>query len=339
MRKSLPILLVLLLAGCGPQESNQQFFAMDTAMVFTAYGPAGGTALAKAQAELFRLDALLSRTRPESDIARLNDSAGGGPVALDPSTAELLRTAKQYAADTGNAFDPTIAPLMVAWGFSGSGAHRVPSQAERAALLALVGAEGLSVTAGGEASLGRPGMAADLGGIAKGYAADRAAALLREDGVTAALLDLGNSTIAALGLHPDGTPWRIGVKNPETQEGYLCIQDLSDQFLSTSGAYQRFFDQDGTIYHHILDPKTGAPASSDLLSATVVAANGTLADAYSTAIFVMGSNQALELWRNRSDLELILIRADKTILVTEGLEPGFTFRGEEAGYAYEIVRR
>jgi thiamine biosynthesis lipoprotein len=181
-------------------------------------------------------------------------------------------------------------------------------------------------------------MAIDLGAIAKGYTADKVSALLAEYGVTSALVSLGGN-ITAIGTKPGGPSWRVAVRNPDDPESYLCILSISDQTVSTSGGYERYFEQDGVVYHHILDPLTGSPARSGLKSVSVVSSSGTVADALSTALFVLGEDAALTLWRACDDFDAVLVREDGTVLVTEGLESRFEFEGERHGYTCEIVRR
>lgn len=331
--------IFLLLPGCGGAgEASAQFFAMDTVMTVTVYGRQGKGAVDAARAEINRLDRLFSRTREDSEIARLN---AGGETALDGEVLALLELARSVSEASGGAFDVTIAPVMDAWGWTG-GERRVPPPAELEKLLPLVNYKNLLLDpASGTACLTRPGMSADLGGVAKGYAAGRAASAVREAGAASALLDLG-SNITAVGDKPDGTSWRIAVKDPQDTQNYICVLSLSDQTASTSGGYERYFEEDGAVYHHIIDPATGYPADTGLLSVTVVSENAALADALSTACFVLGPEEALELWRTGGGLdafELVLCRTDGTVVVTEGLEEGLTFHGEEGGYVCEIARR
>ena len=359
MKRLLPLLLsCALLAGCAPaaQEvpsETQHFFAMDTLMSITAYGEDLSEALVAAQQEVNRLEALWSRTRPESDVSRLNAHAGDGTaVAIQPETAALLATAAEAAQESGLAFDPILAPVMDAWGFGRTesettAVHRVPSQEERSALLSLtrdlpqatVGEDGAAA-----AALPLVGQAVDLGAIAKGASAAYVVEALTARGVEDAILSLGGN-ITALGSRPDGAPFQVLVTDPlSPEEGYLCSFRLAGGLTcSTSGGYLRYFEEDGVTYHHILDPATGAPAQSGLLSVTTVAADPALADAWSTALFVLGLDRALELWRSGegtvAEMELILVTQDQEIYVTQGLEEGLQPYGEEAGYTYEIVRR
>lgn len=331
--------LFFLLPGCGAQEAEEQFFSMDTVMSIHTYGSGAAEAAASARREIEALDAQLSRTKADSLISQLNAHAGDGTdVAMDADTARLLAFSKSVSQLLPGDFDITIAPVMDAWGFTGEDRH-VPDSETLSAAMALVGSEGLWVDeAAGTARLERAGMAVDLGAVAKGYAAAKAEEALREAGVTSALLDLGRN-ITAIGPKTDGTAWRVGVADPENDSQYLCILSLEDQTASTSGDYERYFEENGVRYHHIIDPETGYPADSGLKSVTVISDDHLLADALSTALFVAGPEEALEFWRSREDFELVLCTEENQLLVTEGLEAGFTFTGEELGYDCQIIRR
>ena len=338
-------LALALLSGCAAapaEEISRDLFAMDTVMSLRVRGKGSQEVLERAVAEIQHLDALLDRNEPDSDLARLNAAAGSGsPVPLEEETLDVLEAALRYGTESGGAFDCTIAPVMDAWGFGGSEAEeRVPGAETLAALLPLVDSANLRVdSAAGTAELLLSGMEVDLGGIAKGYAADRLTELAEESKVDGALFDLGNSTMAAVGQRPGGGPWRIALRDPADAEQRLGVLSLQDRSLSTSGSYERYFIQDGVTYHHILDPNTGYPAQTGLLSVTVVAQSAALADAWSTALFVLGEEQALELWRNRDDFDCILCCSDGRVLVTEGLEDTFTFEGDSYGHTCEIIRR
>lgn len=338
---------LLLLCGCGAQEkpAEVQFFAMDTVMTVTVYGKQAEQAARAVQAELNRLDRLWSRTRPDSDISKINDCAGDGTqVAVSPDTAELLTTALEIMGESGGAFNPMLAPVMDAWGFTKQ-EHRVPTQKELDGLLALT-RDPPDVTCGkgfenATVCLPLEGQKLDLGGIAKGLAtaiASRTAESYEIDGL---LLDLGGN-LHTQGSKPGGAPWRVGVKDPQNTQEILCTFLLDGRTCATSGGYERYFEADGRTYHHIIDPSTGYPADGDLLSVTVVG-DPAWADAWSTAFFVLGSEQALELWRGAAgpvgEADLILVTREGHVYATQGLEEGFDFRGEENGYTYEIVSR
>lgn len=335
------VLCLLLLTGCAPTVGEAgdtvQFFAMDTVMSVTVFDGEDGAAQA-VQSLVDGLDDKLSRTREDSELSRLNQSAGtGAAVTLSDPVYQLLETAVSLSRRTGGAFDPAIAPIMDAWGFTKE-VYRVPDDEELESLLPLIDFSALQLE-NGAALLPVTGMEIDLGAIAKGYAGDAACDLLKTQyGVTSALVSLGGN-ITAIGVKPDGSNWRVAVRDPADAEDYLGVLTLTDLTVSTSGGYERYFEQDGVIYHHIIDPLTGCPARSGLTSVSVVSASGITADALSTALFITGENAALALWRASDDFEAVLVREDGTVLVTEGLENGFEFQGEQNGYTCEIVRR
>ena len=338
--------IFLLCAGCaGPAASGQeepaslQFFSMDTVMSITAYGEQSQAGVQAAREAVNRLDGLLSRTDPDSQISRLNAHAGDGTaVEVESDVAELLSFAQSVSQLLPGDFDITIAPVMDAWGFTTEERH-VPTEQALSAALALVDSSQLEVDgAASTARLLQAGMEVDLGAVAKGFAAGEAEEALREAGVERATIDLGGN-VTVIGTRPDGDPWRVAVKDPRNTDGYLCILELEDVTLSTSGGYERYFEEDGVRYHHIIDPKTGYPADSGLLSVTVVTANHVLADALSTALFVAGPEEALDFWRSRDDFELVLCIDDSRIIVTQGLEDAFQLYDQDGGYTYEIARR
>ena len=286
-----------------------------------------------------RLDALLSRTSGSSEVSMLN-GAGGEMVPVGAEICTLIQTAGDFTEATGGAFDITIAPVVSAWGFT-TDSYQVPDREALQTLLESVGMEHVHLS-GGSARLD-PGTMIDLGGIAKGYTADRVAEIFQEHAVPRGKVELGGN-ILVIGDKPDGTAWRVGVqdpKHPDEADGLVCVLNLTDAFAVTSGSYQRYFEQDGKRYHHIIDPATGCPADSGLTSVTVVAdsarGNGTMCDALSTALFVMGEDKALDFWRSGVyDFQLVLVTEDGRVVVTEGLKDGFV-EMEESGYTYEFV--
>ena len=176
----------------------------------------------------------------------------------------------------------------------------------------------------------------DRGGIAKGYASDRVAQVLKQYAVTGAAVSLGGN-VYVCGQKPDGTNWSVAVQDPKKTDAYAMTLDLTDVFAVTSGGYQRYFtDADGTVYQHILDPRTGYPAQTDLLSVTVIGQNGTMADAYSTALYVMGEQAACDFWRQSGGaFDLVLITADGRVLYTPGLADHISQKG--ADYDFQEV--
>ncbi|MDY3281715.1 FAD:protein FMN transferase [Dysosmobacter sp.] len=337
--------LVLALSGCARKPAEAQIFAMDTVMELTAYGSGAEKAVSQSEEVIRSMDAMLDRTSEQSEVSALNRSAGA-PAAVSETLAQLLCAARDYAAATDGSFDITIAPVMDAWGFTGEH-QQVPDQSVLDRLLPLV--DSRLITLEGTTAALAEGQSVDLGGIAKGYVSDCVEAVFRENGVESGKISLGGN-VYVRGSKPDGSAWRVGVRDPRGEFGYACILTLSDSYAVTSGGYERYFTQDGKTYHHIIDPATGYPAESGLLSVTVVAdangasegspaapGNGAMCDAFSTALFVMGADAALEFWRSGDyDFDLVLVTEDSRVLVTGGLEGRFE-EYEESGYAYEVI--
>ena len=317
-------LLLSLPAGCQVEdvEEESRIFAMDTVMTLTYHGQdreSGREAIEEGVAAVYELEDLLSATAPDSEISALNEA---GQAHLSPDTAQLLSAALELCALTGGALDITAYPAVEAWGFT-TGEYRVPNQAELEELGDRIDYTQVSLDQEG-ASL-PDGMKLDLGAVAKGYTADRLAKLAQERDITSALLDLGQSTILALGAKPDGSPWRIGIQDPQG-EGYLGVLELEGQAMGTSGGYQRYFERDGVRYWHIIDPATAAPARSGLLSVTVVSPSGLACDGLSTALFVMGLERGTQFWRDHPELEFeaLFILEDGSLALTSGLKDSFT---------------
>jgi len=206
-------------------------------------------------------------------------------------------------------------------------------------LLELVDYRAVTVDTGADTvTLAREGMALSLGAVAKGYAGDLAADALRERGVTSALLSLGGN-IQTVGAKPDGGAWRVAVQDPENPEQYAGAIDVADQAVVTSGGYERYFvGGDGEVYWHIMNPETGYPAKSGLISVTVAADSGALADALTTSLFVMGLDAAAAHWRAYRDFEAVFITDAHELYITEGLESRFAAMGDYARTAVTVVR-
>ena len=349
MKRQLAALLLtifaLFLTACGEtaaESETRTVYAMDTVMNLTVYGENAAAALESAEKELHTLDeAVLSRTAEGSELYALNASNGETVTyGADDILPALIETALTISDATDGAFDPTLAPVLDAWGFT-KDSRRVPSADELTELLSHAGCGKVRLehTAAGYAVTLLDGAQLDLGGIAKGYAADVLRAQLEQEGVTSATLDLGGD-VFVMGQKTDGSDWRIAVKDPADTESYLGVVSAADQFIVTSGVYERYFEENGVRYHHILDPKTGSPAESGLVSVTVLCENGAWADALSTACFVLGPDGALALRDDLADqgtnFELILVTDDGSVLYTDGLADTFT-PNDESGYMYEAL--
>lgn len=289
---------------------------MDTVMEVTVYGSGASDAAEEAERAIRRLEELWSVTREDSEISRLNR---GETVELSEETANLLQKGLRLSEETGGALNLALYPLTRLWGFT-TEEYRVPSREEIDALLDRLRSGSLSLE-DNRASLSSWEL--DFGAVAKGYAAQLSADMLKERGVTSALLTLGGN-VQTVGNKEDGSLWRIGVRDPWGEAGdYLGVLLVGEAAVVTSGAYQRYFAEDGVRYGHILDPETGRPVESGLASVTIVAKDGFLADGLSTALYVMGLEEATEFFRGRDDFEAVLVDDAGTIYVTEGLRDSF----------------
>lgn len=262
-----------------------------------------------------RFGGLVDFYSESSELSAINRSAGIAAVEVASVTLDLIEKAVLAAEQTGGAFDPTIGPVIKLWDF-----HKKvrPADQEIRKHLGLVNYREIRIDrSAATVFLPRKGMLLDLGGIAKGYAADLAAASLRERGISGALIAVAGD-IRAFGRKPDGTAWNIGIRNPRRtgeSDDILATVGLADRSISTSGDYERFFMIDDKRYHHLLDPKTGYPAGG-CRSVNVIAGEGVFADAFSTAFFVMGPEQGL---RRAGELGLDAIIIDENGVVHETL--------------------
>lgn len=300
------ILFLFQCTGCTPRtkSATKTLFAMDTVMTLTAYGAHAEEAITVAAEKLFELDRLLSVTRTDSEISRLN-AAGGEAVTLSPEVYSLIKAAVTYSEEFCGYYDLTVKPLVEAWGFYDDD-YSVPDAQELRALLETVDFHNVVLEEAYNVHLLHDAQL-DLGGIAKGYAAELVRAIFEDHQIEGAVLDLGGNVLT-MGEKADGTHWRVAVRSPFQPDEQLCILSVPEKALVTSGSYQRFFEIDGVRYHHILDPSTGAPADSDLLSVTVITEDAAYADALSTALFVMGYDQAVDYWREHGNFEAVFVR-------------------------------
>jgi FAD:protein FMN transferase len=273
--------------------------------------------------EISAVERLMSIYKPESDVGRLNRSVSGNELAIDARTFEALNAAIESSKLTGGAFNICILPAERLWGFKTGHARRVPP-AERVEIPAGDGSDiSLRVADGRHfARFLKEGTKIDLGGIAKGYAVDRAIKVLREMNARGALVDIGGDCYC-MGTSAGGTPWRVGVRHPRGA-GMLTVLELSDRAVTTSGDYEDFFVESGKRYSHIFDPRTGRPAESGVISATVISSSCTVADALSTAMVVMGKDEGLRLVRGLPSTECILVteEAGRLSVIRSSDKPG-----------------
>ncbi|MCL1846352.1 MAG: FAD:protein FMN transferase [Coriobacteriia bacterium] len=294
---------------------------MNTTVEQRLFGPAAQAAYQSSLESLRALESLLSFYQKASEVSLINRNAGKAPVRVSRETMQVLEEAQRIAALSRGAFSIMLAPLIQLWRKAGiSDVLPTPREIDRAK--ALCKRENLILDAAGyTAFLTQKGSLLDLGGIAKGFAADSCCELYNDKGVTSAFINLGGN-VKTLGSRPDGTSWTVGLQHPDRPRGNcFAALECSNHSVVSAGAYERYKDIQGARYHHILDGRTGMPAESGLKSVTVTAASSLQADALSTAAFVLGLEEGIELiYRSEATGAVFMTAADK-VYVTKGIRP------------------
>lgn len=286
-------------------------------------------------ARLEVIDAAMSAHKPDSEVSRVSAASGQHPVTVSADTFQVLASALDMARLTGGIFDPTIGPVSFLWNVTGDHPH-VATPEELKTVLPLVDWKAVQMKAEDRSVfLPKAGMRLDFGGIAKGYAADEAARLVREAGLKSALLSMGGSTIFALGQKPvlvqgqtTWVNWKVGVQNPEQPRGEMIgILEVADSVVESSGSYERFFEEGGKRYHHIMDPRTGAPAESGLTQVTLVLpADTKYGDGLSTSCFILGLEKGRALIQALPGAAALFVTADRKVYPVGDLKGRFTLK-------------
>ena len=331
------VILLFLLSACTAKSTppvEVQDFMMGTVITQKVYGENAEKAVEEVSARMKDIEARMTVNAPGGEINRLNEAAGKERVKLGSDTMYVLDKALKFSELSMGAFDVTIGPLVKAWGIF-TDSPRVPDKAEIDRLKGLIDYSKINIDKSSlAAKLEQTGQGVDLGGIAKGYAGDEAISIYRKHGIKSAYVNLGGNVVV-LGKKPDGKPWKIGIQNPRSVNGeYIGIVDVVNKAVVSSGDYERFFEEDGVRYHHILDPKTGYPSESGLIGVTIVADVSVDADALSTATFILGLDKGMELVQKLSGVEAIFVTSDKKVYVTDGLRKSFKFSDKSKEFAY-----
>ena len=330
----LAIVAIMSCSGCAlrPEQSyDKSGIAMDTTMSLRASGKEAQAAVEDGFKKINELDQLASSTNPDSDVNRINEAAGKDFVQVDPAIYEMIAYSIEYSEKSHGEWDITVGVITNLWGI-GTEQQHIPSEAEIAAVLPLVNYKDIKLRPEDHSvMLARPGMVIDLGGIAKGYAVDEVLKIYKAHNIERGLINMGSSSMYAIGKNKDGKSWSIGVKHPRSDKDgdYLGIVDITDQALSTSGDYERFFIEDGKRYHHIFDPRTGRPADAGVMSDTITIAGnvehaGMLSDLLTTAVFVLGPQKGQDLINGMDGVECEITGTDGTIYMTPGFKEHFS---------------
>lgn len=329
----------VLFVGCGgdPPKHSRTAFLLGTTITVTTYGRVSSDVMDQVFARVGEIERKMSTSEKDysdTELLRVNARAGAGAVSVSADTFAVVREALGFSELSGGAFDVTVYPLVRLWGI-GTEAAAVPDAERLSAALELVGYRAVQMDQDDVSiSLPQPGMGVDVGGIAKGYAADEAARILREAGIESALLDFGGN-ILTVGHKPDGSLWRIGIQVPDaSRREFLGIATVAEQSIVTSGTYERFFEQDGVRYHHILDTHTGYPVQNGLTSVTIITTASMEADALSTAVFALGLEEGYRFAEALADVEAIFVTDDNGVYTTSGVGEIFELTNED----YELRR-
>lgn len=321
MKKAIALFLcgcfLLTMCSCDfKKETKTEFTAMNTLMSIRVFSSSKGKNEESLQLfvdKINELDLLFDANNENSDIAQINGK--GTEIKVNEDTAKIIEKSILANTLTNGAFDITIMPVLKLWGFD-NGAYGVPKKEEIKSALSVVGSDKLSLEE--NILTKKANTQISLGGIAKGYLGDELLKIAKEYGVSA-VISLGGN-IVLCGENAEKGEWTVGVKNPLSTDSLVCtFKHKGDVSIVTSGGYERSFQKDGKTYHHIIDTKTGEPAKSDLLSVTVIGADGALCDAFSTALFVMEKEKAVKFAKEHNDFQYVFITENKEIITTDGV--------------------
>lgn len=339
--KKISLLLVLILSflsitGCGQQESMASIsdtqFKFNTVMTITIYGYTDTAIFNDIWAEFDRMEQSFSANIETSDISRFNDTKSTEPIPLPRDIINMLERALPFSEKSQGKFDPTIEPVVKLWAIS-TDTPRKPSQGELDEALKHVGYEQLTLdVANGTLAKKDPNVRIDLGSIAKGYSADVIAGFLKEKGIERAILNLGGN-IFAVGEKAKDTPWNVGVQNPFEPSGdVLATIKVVNKSVVTSGTYERFFEQDGVKYHHILSPYDGYPINNEIIGVSIISDRSVDGDILSTTTFSLGLEKGRALIDSLDNVAAIFITQNKDIYFAGDKTLLETFKLEQDGY-------
>ncbi|MFP4371721.1 MAG: FAD:protein FMN transferase [Halanaerobium sp.] len=319
---SIFLVFLLILTACEnngeelPQAEDNAFL-MDTLVQMRAHGENSELAVEESMERIKEIENLMSKTIDTSDIYKLNNNPET-EIEIDNESRKVLEKAVEFAELTAGDFDPTIGALVELWGI-GSEDAAVPEESEIESALANTGYEHLNLN-DNSAEINKKGVKLDLGGIAKGYAAEEVKKIVQKYDVEHAFVNLGGNVLV-IGDKVEGSPWKIGIQDPREGRGsVMAVVDAVDLTIVTSGNYERYFEEDGELYHHILDPKTGYPAENNLLSVSIISENSFDADALSTAVYVMGLEKGMEFIENMENVDVMFITKELKVYLSSGIE-------------------
>lgn len=325
--------LALFLWGCGSESNDKKssdIFAMDTYMNMQVYGENADIALDKAEKEIYRLEKLFSVTDDSSEVYKINNS-GGKKIEISEDVRRIIEFSEDMRVKTDGSFDIRIYPLLKEWGFT-TGEYKIPKISRIAELKEL--SENTAVLLEGNSVICSENGEIDFGAVAKGYTSERIVEIFKKNSIESAIINLGGN-VHAFGKKPDNSFWNVAVTDPFSPDKTLGIVRVSDKAVITSGNYQRYFTgDDGKKYCHIINPSTGYPAESGLVSVTVIGENGLICDALSTAFFVMGREKTEKYLKNHSEVSVLLVETDGKLVISEDISDYFE---NHSDYPIEVI--
>lgn len=342
------IFVSLVFAGCTPEDEpvneesiSKNDFLLDTVVTVRLYDvPAEKEALIdESFALISELENVLSVHVEGSDLYKIMTNAGVAPVEVSDETMEIFKKSLAYSEKTDGKFDISAGPLISLWNINPPEGH-VPTQEELTEALGKIDYSKIQIDEDNQTVyLEDEGMVANLGAIAKGFIADKVKEYLVGEGIEHAIINLGGNVLL-IGNKADGTDFRIGVQDPDAlRNTYLGVIETADSSLVSSGDYERYFEQDGVRYHHILDPDTGYPSETELRQVSIISPESVDGDALSTSVFLLGLEKGLELINSLEEVNAVFVTKGGQVVVTEGLKDQFTFNEDEYGDLYEVIYR
>ncbi|MEF2966236.1 FAD:protein FMN transferase [Paenibacillus sp. M1] len=313
---------------------SQTFFIFDTVVNIKIYDErATSKNMEELEALMKEIDYKISRNNPDSEISKVNAQAGIAPVEVSPDTFELVTLAVEYAKKTNGLLDPSIGPLVSLWNIGHEGAH-VPPAGDIAAAQQLTDYRKIELNPEKhEIYLQTKGMEIELGSYGKGYAADKIYDYLAEQDFHSAIIDLGGN-ILVMGSKPGDLPWNVGIQDPDQERGNpIGSVKVVDKTVVTAGIYERFFIEDGKMYQHILDPRTGYPVDNNISSVTIITDSSTDADTMDTSLLIMGIEEGLKFAESTPNTEVLFITKDKKLYASPGFKEMLNKTNDEYTFA------
>jgi len=307
---------------------SQTTFALGTVININLYDEGSQELMTELIEKISNIEKAMSKNLKDSEISQINRQAGIAPVKVSEETYFVLERAIEFAELSDGKFDPTIGPIIDLWGI-GTEAAKVPDAKELSKRLSKVDYKKVQLNKEEQTIyLELEGMALDLGGIAKGYTADALVQLLQANQVNKAMLNLGGN-VFAYGEKNNGKPWKIAIQNSfDQRNNYFGYVEVVNKTVVTSGSYERYFEEEGHVYHHIFDATTGVPVQTEAVSVSVIADSSTDADALSTILFTLSIKEGIALVENLEGIECIYVTADKEIYLSSGVKEIFTLTDE-----------